>query len=155
MHKGKFWYNNEKEVMRKLGFEPVKGSGSGWIDKEDGESEHAIAQLKSTEADSFRLNYLDLQKLEYHASVSHKLPVFIVEFLNRGTYVLVNVSDFEKLKDVCLGGVSCQLKDFPQQREYGCVSSDLDEALAPPKRVKSSKSSREKFHKEREEKWKK
>lgn len=155
MRKSKFWFNNEKKVMRALGFEPTKGSGSGWIDKEDGESEFAIAQLKSTDSDSYRINYLDLQKLEYHASVAHKLPVFIVEFLNRGTYVLVNVSDFENLKDVCLGGVSCQFKDVPPQREYGYVSSGLDEALAPPKHIKSSKSSRDKFHKEREERWKK
>lgn len=153
MRKGKFWYNNEKKVMRALGFEPTKGSGSGWIDKEDGESEFAIAQLKSTDSDSYRINYLDLQKLEYHASVSHKLPVFIIEFLNRGAYILVNVLDFENLKDICLGDASRQ----------ECVPSRINDVICPcesdvfasPKRIKSSKDSRDKFYKEREKKWKK
>ena len=97
MKKAKFWFKNEKEVMKRLGFKPVKGSGSGWVHKEDGESEVALSQLKSTEAESYRLNYLDIEKLEYHASVSHKLPVFVIEFLNRGTYLLFNVNDLNNL----------------------------------------------------------
>lgn len=28
---GKFYRNNEKEVMRSLGFTPTPNSGSGWI----------------------------------------------------------------------------------------------------------------------------
>ena len=56
MHKAKFWFKNEKRVMKRLGFEPVPGSGSGGVNKEDGENEFALAQLKATEADSYRLN---------------------------------------------------------------------------------------------------
>ena len=153
MRNGKFWFNNEKKVMRALGFEPTKGSGSGWIDKEDGESEFAIAQLKSTDSDSYRINYLDLQKLEYHASVSHKLPVFIVEFLNRGTYILVNVSDFENLKDICLGDASRQ--ECIPPHTYDVICSGESDVIALPKHIKSSKNGRDKFHKEREERWKK
>lgn len=149
MKKVKFWFKNEKEVMRSLGFEPVKGSGSGWIHKEDGESEVALAQLKSTEAESYKLNYLDIEKLEYHASVSHKLPVFVIEFLNRGTYVLLNVKDFD------------QLYDFLVQNKVDVRSSEIkvDEGVTKqvPVResVKSSKQERQKFYKERNNQWKK
>ena len=135
--------------MRSLGFEPVKGSGSGWIHKEDGESEVALAQLKSTEAESYKLNYLDIEKLEYHASVSHKLPVFVIEFLNRGTYVLLNVKDFD------------QLYDFLVQNKVDVRSSEIkvDEGVTKqvPVResVKSSKQERQKFYKERNNQWKK
>jgi len=151
MKKAKFWFKNEKEVMKKLGFEPVKGSGSGWIHKEDGESEFALAQLKSTEAESYKLNYLDIEKLEYHASVSHKIPVFVIEFLNRGIYVLLNVSDFERIKELCFGG---------QKHEEDLVISEdiIEERLHLTDKklnVKSSSYDREKFYKEREKQWKK
>lgn len=145
MRNSKFWFKNEKEVMRRLGFEPVKGSGSGWIDKEDGESEVALAQLKSTEAESYKLNYLDIQKLEYHASVSHKLPVFIIEFLKRGTYILLNV---EKLND---------LYDFLVNNKIDIKKDEIkiEEGVLKRKSIKSSNNERQKFYKERERKWKK
>ena len=68
---GKFYYRNEKETLRKLGLTPVAGSGSGWIDKEDGESDIALVQLKSTDSSRYTLDMLDMKKLEYHASVSN------------------------------------------------------------------------------------
>ena len=52
MHKSKFWFRNEKDVMKRLGLNSVPGSGSDWIHKEDGESDTVMVQLKSTEADS-------------------------------------------------------------------------------------------------------
>ena len=143
MKKAKFWFRNEKEVMKRLGFEPVKGSGSGWIDKEDGESEIALAQLKSTEAESYRLNYLDIEKLEYHAYVSHKLPVFVIEFLNRGTYLLFNVNDIGNLYQFL---VSNKIEVKEREIEY-------DEEAVKRKRVVSSGDDRKKFYKERNQLW--
>ncbi len=143
MKKVKFWFKNEKEVMKQLGFRPVKGSGSGWIEKEDGESEVALAQLKSTEAESYRLNYLDIEKLEYHASVSHKLPVFIIEFLHRGTYLLFNVNDLGDLHQFLIDG-KLDLKEEVIEHEEGSVIRE---------KVESSKVSREKFYKERDKQW--
>ena len=80
MHKSKFWFKNEKDVMKRLRLNSVPGSGSDWINKEDGENDTVMVQLKSTEADSYRVNYLDIEKLEYHAQVAHKIPIFLVEF---------------------------------------------------------------------------
>ena len=145
MKKAKFWFKNEKEVMRSLGFEPVKGSGSGWIHKEDGESEFALAQLKSTEAESYRVNYLDIEKLEYHASVSHKLPVFVIEFLNRGTYLMFNVNDLCNLYQFLVSN-KIEMKEREIEYEEGAVKRE---------RVKSSKNDRYEFYQEREKKWRK
>ena len=49
---GKFWRKNERDVMERLGLEPTPNSGSGWIAKEDGQSDDVICQLKSTDAES-------------------------------------------------------------------------------------------------------
>lgn len=86
---GKFYRKNEADVMKALGLEPTVNSGSGWIEKEDGQSEDVICQLKSTDSTSIKLGQQDLQTLEYNASVCHKLPVFAVQFLNNGDVYLV------------------------------------------------------------------
>ena len=46
----KFYRQNEAEVMKSLGLKPTKNSGSGWIEKEDGQNDYIICQLKSTDA---------------------------------------------------------------------------------------------------------
>lgn len=142
MKKAKFWFKNEKEVMKALGFEPVKGSGSGWIHKEDGESEVALAQLKSTEAESYKVNYLDVQKLEYHAAVAHKIPVFVIEFLNRGTYLMINANDLDRIEELRTG----------KRKSDSMVveENDLPEKAVV---VKSSGQDRKAFYKEREKQW--
>ena len=56
---GKFYRRNEAEVMESLGLKPTKNSGSGWIEKSDGQSEHVICELKSTDAKSYRLTLED------------------------------------------------------------------------------------------------
>ena len=91
--RNKFWYQNEKRVMKKLGFNPQPGSGSGWIYKEDGENEVAICQLKSTEKNSFKFELVDLNKLIYHANISNKIPMFIIEFLNKQTWLCIRPED--------------------------------------------------------------
>lgn len=97
---GKFYRNNEKEVMRSLGFTPTPNSGSGWIVKEDGQSDELICQLKSTDAKSIKLVKSDIDTLEYNALVAHKLPVFVVQFLSTNECFLVirpeDVSDIAK-----------------------------------------------------------
>ena len=145
MKKAKFWFKNEKQVMKQFGFEPVKGSGSGWVHKEDGESEYALAQLKSTEAESYRLNYNDVQKLEYHAAVAHKLPVFVIQFLNRGTYIMLNANDLDKL--------DCLIKEGAVKQD-GYVDIVDGSQSSEREKIKSSKQERERFYKEREKQWK-
>ena len=67
-----FYRKNEAEVMKSLGLEPTKNSGSGWIEKEDGQNDFIICQLKSTDAQSIKVNQKDIRILEknewYHIS---------------------------------------------------------------------------------------
>lgn len=86
---GKFYFKNEKQIMKKLGLIPTPGSGSGWINKEDGENNFILAQLKSTDSSSIKINKLDMDKLEYHANVAHKIPLFVLQFLEDDSLFLV------------------------------------------------------------------
>ena len=44
------WYRkNEAEVMKRLGFKETRNSGATWIEKADGQNEHCICELKSTD----------------------------------------------------------------------------------------------------------
>ena len=103
----KFYRENEREVMEALGLKPTKNSGSGWIEKEDGQNDYVICQLKSTDAQSIKVNQEDIRVLEKNALVSHKLPLFAIQFLNTGEIWLmakpidfVNISEYIKTGEV-------------------------------------------------------
>ncbi len=96
MRDKKFYNKNEKKVMRKLGFNPQEASGSGWVKKEDGENNVALAQLKSTDCESFKLSLVDIDKLVYHANVSNKMPIFILEFIGKTTMVMIRPEDLDE-----------------------------------------------------------
>ena len=65
---GKFYRNNEKEIMARLGLQPTINSGSGWVQKEDGESDDVLCQLKSTDAQSIKIDKKDLDVLQSNLS---------------------------------------------------------------------------------------
>ena len=150
MRTGKFYFKNEKELLKSLGFKPVSGSGSSWIAKEDGTSENFICQLKSTDANSYRLDRLDIDKLEYHASVEHKVPIFITQFLEDGKiYFTLNAEDIQNFVSI-----------LANQKEL-CIFSDFHEKVKPKKiktkqtKIQSDVNSREEFYKERSKQWQK
>ena len=94
----KFWYKNEKEVLRRLGLTPTPGSGSGDIAKEDGYNGEVLLQLKSTEARSITVHKRDVDDLVVHASVEHKAPVFAVNFVEDGSvWLMVRPGDVKAL----------------------------------------------------------
>lgn len=99
----KFYRKNEAEVMKRLGFKPTKNSGAGWIEKEDGQNEQCICQLKSTDKQSISIKQNDIHILEQNAAVAHKLPVFALQFLNTGEiWVMIKPEDLgliQKLTD--------------------------------------------------------
>lgn len=97
---GKFYRKNEAEVMKSLGLKPTKNSGSGWIEKEDGQNDFIICQLKSTDAASIKINQKDIRILEYNASVASKLPVFAIQFLNTNeVWLMLKPEDVEKVAE--------------------------------------------------------
>ena len=129
--------------MRGLGFKPAPASGAGWIVKEDGENDLAMVQLKSTDSTRYTLDMLDMKKLEYHANISHKIPIFIVQFLREDRlYAIVPVDNIIDLKDSVETG---KIKDKVTIKEPESVTSR--------RLVKSSKKAREQFFEEREKKY--
>ena len=96
----KFYRKNEEEVMKSLGLKPTKNSGSGWIEKEDGQNDFVICQLKSTDAQSIKVNQKDIRILEKNALVSHKLPLFAIQFLNTGeVWLMAKPDDFVSISE--------------------------------------------------------
>lgn len=89
----RFYGKNERKTMEELGFFPVPRSGAGWIHKEDGENEAILCQLKSTDAAEARIRRIDLERLAYHAAISHKMPLFAVQFLSDGKIYFVVEKD--------------------------------------------------------------
>ena len=149
---GKFYRKNEAEVMKSLGLTPTKNSGSGWIEKEDGQSEHVICQLKSTDANSIKINKKDLDTLQYNASVSHKIPVFAIQFLQSNEVYLIIKPE-----------ILCEAAQYIKTGEYKSedIFSDIflkdceEFGINPEKIVKSSSKSRERYTKANESKYKK
>lgn len=152
---GKFYRKNEVEVMRSLGLTPTKNSGSGWVEKEDGQSEHVICQLKSTDANSIKVNKKDLDVLSYNAAVAHKIPVFVIQFLQSDEVYLI-----VKPEVLCDAARYVETGEYStKQSRYDFIGVDLSEledvTVTPKAVVKSSSSAREKFHQERDKKYKK
>lgn len=149
---GKFYRKNEAEVMKTLGLKPTKNSGSGWVEKEDGQSENVICQLKSTDANSIKVNKRDLDVLSYNAAVAHKLPVFAIQFLQSSEVYLII-----KPEMLCEAAKYIETGEYESTNEFvGIDLSECEEVTVKPKRViKSSSNARENFHKENERKFKK
>ena len=149
---GKFYRKNEAEVMESLGLKPTKNSGSGWVEKEDGQSEKVICQLKSTDAESIRIHKKDLDTLNYNAAVAHKLPVFAIQFLQSNEVYLLVKPD-----------MLCEAAQYIETGEYisantfiGVDLSEHEDMVVISKRtIKSSSKARKQFNEENEKRFKK
>ena len=149
---GKFYRRNEAEIMKSLGLKPTKNSGSGWIEKEDGQSENVICQLKSTDANSIKVNKKDLDVLSYNAAVAHKLPVFAIQFLQSSEVYLI-----VKPEMLCEAAKYIETGEYISANEF--VGIDLNEheniTTTANKVIKSSSKAREEFRRENEKRYKK
>lgn len=96
------WYRkNEVEVMHRLGLKPTRNSGAGWIEKCDGESEHFLCELKSTDHESFSIKQSVLHVLEHHALEAHKIPLFAFQFINRSeVWVAIKEEDIQAYREL-------------------------------------------------------
>ena len=133
----RFYRKNEAEVMEDLGLRPTKNSGAGWVEKEDGQNDHLIAQLKSTDAASIKVNLRDIEIMEANALVAHKVPVFVIQFLGTGdVFVMARPSDMEQVVEYINTG-NCQRPTD---------GFELTEGKKPKvKKIKSSEGSRNAF----------
>lgn len=146
---GKFYRKNEKEVMESLGLKATKNSGSGWIEKEDGQNDYLVCQLKSTDAQSIKINQKDIRILEYNASTIHKVPIFAIQFLNTGeVWLMAKPEDFTFVSEyIDTGKIERDEEiDFVQEHPKTKVNLQIT-------KIKSSKDAKEKFRKEQEQKY--
>ena len=93
---GKFYRKNEAEVMESLGLRPTKNSGSGWVEKEDGQSDEIICQLKSTDAESIKLHKKDFDVLNMLTEVAQYIETG--EYIASDEFVGVDLSEHEDVK---------------------------------------------------------
>ena len=155
----RFYRKNEEEVMESLGMKPTKNSGSGWVEKEDGQNDFLICQLKSTDAQSIRINQKDIRMLEYNAHTTHKLPVFAIQFLNTGeVWLMSKPEDFiDVAQYISTGSTNQSRNEF-----LGLADNLIDEkekneteATRRPRIISSGSNSREQFYKKRQDKFRK
>lgn len=141
----KFYRKNEEEVMKALGLKPTKNSGAGWIEKEDGQNDYLICQLKSTDHQSISVKQKDIRILEDNANVSHKIPMFAIQFLNTGeVWLMARPEDFTEVAKYIDTG-KCEK---PQ-----CIELEDVSAPKPKKVISSSASARERYRAEQNKKY--
>lgn len=100
--------------MQRLGLRPTKNSGSGWIEKADGQNDYIICELKSTEKASIGVKWADIAKLEEQAIVTGKLPIFAINDLtNNEVYVIMKpelITEVAKYLRIGKTGASAELE---------------------------------------------
>ena len=146
----RFYRKNEAEVMHRLGIIPTINSGAGWIQKEDGESDLFICQLKSTDNKSISVKQEDINALEYHACISHKIPVFALQFLTTDSvYVMIPEEEFKEYQEYKKAKqnetFSQKSVDIEEEKEY---NKDTQKAN---RNINKMRSTREQFYKQMEQ----
>lgn len=145
---GKFYLLNEKQVMESLGLKQTPGSGNQWLQKEDGQNEDFICQLKSTDKESMTIRKYDIDTLLYNASVSHKVPVFAIQFLQSDeVFLMVRPEDLQD--------VSKALKGERVERNGEIELEPYEKPKAKKKSVRTSENGRLEYKKEMEKKYSK
>lgn len=146
----RFYRKNEEEVMEALGLQPTLNSGAGWIEKEDGQNDYLIAQLKSTDKESMSIKKRDIEILEANAMIAHKVPLFVIQFLSTGdTYIMARPSDLKQVVEYINTG-ECQ----KPTDEFILETNNKPQV----KKIKSSSNARDSFwdgKREENSKWKK
>ena len=144
----KFYRKNEADIMKSLGLQPTKNSGSTWIEKEDGQNDYVICQLKSTDAQSIKINQKDIKVLEENAIVAHKLPVFAIQFLNTNeVWLMVKPIDLTEIAKFVETG-KCVTPE-------SIITVSDEQPKQPTQIVKSNANARLAFHDERNKKYEK
>lgn len=145
----KFYRKNEADVMESLGFRPTKDSGSGWIEKEDGISDHCICQLKSTDKKSISIKHQDIETLKNNAVISDKIPIFAIQFLETGeTWLMIRPEDILDVKDIICGEKEKNTEDLHlciDIEQDTCYNDSVDESY------RENCMARERYRRRREE----
>lgn len=146
----RFYRKNEAEVMHRLGINPTINSGAGWIQKEDGESELFMCQLKSTDNKSISVKQEDINALEYHACTSHKIPIFALQFLaTDSVYVMIPEEEFKEYQEYKKAKQNetflQKSVDIEEEKEYNKDTQKVN------RDINKMRSTREQFYKQMEQ----
>lgn len=135
--------------MESLGLIPTPGSGCGEVWKEDGQNDYVICQLKSTDANSIRVQQKDIRTLENNAAVSHKIPVFAVQFLNTNeVWLMVKPEDLPDVSEyINTGKTNKPTLPLVIEEEYNEETNVLSYV------VKSSGNARKEYQEEQNRKY--
>ena len=118
------------------------------IEKEDGQSDYLICQLKSTGAQSIKVNQKDIRILEHNAAVTHKLPVFAIQFLNTNeVWLMAKPEDFVDVAEFINTG------KVKNQNDIVCNVDEKEIDYTLTKKIKSSIQAREEYKKEQMKKY--
>lgn len=149
-HKSKFWFKNEKELMKSLGLKGTPGSGNKII-KEDGQNEHFIAQLKSTDGNQVTIKLTDVNSLLYNAAVTHKIPIFINQFVDGPVLISMCLNDVDLVCDF-LQGKSQHKETTLDEVQHVTVNKKVIKSGNRTKVMNEIKKQKEKQYKERRKK---
>lgn len=108
----------EIRASAEYGGKLTPGSGNGWVKKADMRTEHELVEFKTTTKESYPLTASELMKLRDQALLDSRLPVFEIEFANRGhTCVVLDKNDYMYLRKFFLfPGINENL-DYARDRE--------------------------------------
>lgn len=122
------------------------------VEKEDGQNDYVICQLKSTDAQSIKVNQKDIRILEKNARIEHKIPMFAIQFLNTGeVWIMLRPEDISDTSEYILTG---DIIHNNRLKDLGINLDDSDELESVNvNTIKSSSKSREKFFDERNKKY--
>lgn len=150
----KWYFKREKEIMKMLGLTPTKASGSGWKEKEDGYNDHVLAQLKSTDASSYRITLDDINKLEYHAMVEHKAPVFLIDFIKPDRlYLVVEVNNIQEVYNHLFGNKDSAVRALEPSITKELLQRDKDDITSQLNRRRITSGNKEKFWEDRQQEY--
>ena len=107
-----------------------------------------LCQLKSTDAQSIRVQLQDIHELQVHALTSHKLPVFAIQFRDSNEVFLL-------VSPVQLQEVAEYLVDPRKKPERTEILGDGFGEWEPQEPVGSAKRARERFQRENSKKFEK
>ena len=122
--KCKFWFKNEKELMKSLGLKGTPGSGNKIV-KEDGQNEHLIAQLKSTDGSQITIKLTDVNSLMFNAAVTNKLPIFINQFIDGPILISMRLNDVPAILEYLQGE-----RKQPEKRE-----ENIEHKVEPKRKI--------------------
>jgi hypothetical protein len=117
MTEKKKWNKREEYIAQVLKMKRVAMSGAGLFDKEDLVGHGILAQLKSTEGESIRIQKQDVQKL--YRSAQEQDAMFLLDFVHGPLLVCVSLDQLVSLTRALVqaGVVTITQQDEEQQEE--------------------------------------